>query len=136
MKMFAAVLGLMLMLTAGAPFCVADDARPDAIHDVITRQLDAIKKDDADAAFAIASPTIQTMFGSPATFMSMVERGYPQIFRSIGHKFLNIDETDGLVRQRVLIESEKGSVIVRYEMIEIDGHWRINGCMIEKVDEA
>ena len=38
--------------------------------------------------------------------------------------------------QRVLIESEKGSVIVRYEMIEIDGNWRINGCMIEKVDDA
>ena len=126
-------MGMILALASPAS---ADDARQAAIRDVITRQLDAIKKDDANAAFAIASPTIQTMFGNPATFLSMVARGYPQIYRSVSHKFLNIDDSDGKLNQRVLVEGEKGSVIVRYEMIEIDGQWRINGCMIEKVDEA
>jgi Domain of unknown function (DUF4864) len=126
----------ILALFVSTPAVSAGDAADPAIRDVITRQLDAIKKQDGNAAFAIASPTIQAMFGNSATFMSMVERGYPQIFRSIGHRFLNIDTSDGKLSQRVLVEGEKGSVIVRYDMIEIDGQWRINGCMIEKVSEA
>jgi hypothetical protein len=107
-----------------------------AIRDVISRQLDAIKSDHADDAFAIASPAIKSIFGDSATFMAMVARGYPQIYRSRSHRFLNTDDSDGKLNQRVLVEGETGSVIVRYEMIEIDGQWRINGCSIEKVDEA
>ncbi len=135
MKVLFAFL-LLLAPLVPPPAARADDASDAAIHSVITRQLEAIKKDDAAAAYAIAAPNIQTMFGDQATFMSMVQRGYPQIYRSTGHKFLNIDTSTGRLMQRVLIESEKGSVIVRYEMIEIDGIWRINGCMIEKVDAA
>jgi hypothetical protein len=135
MKLLFALLALLAPLTLPQP-AVADEANDSAIHEIIARQLEAFRKDDATAAFAIAAPNIQTMFGDPATFMSMVERGYPQIYRSTGHKFINIDTTTGKLMQRVLIESEKGSVIVRYEMIEIDGAWRINGCMIEKVEAA
>ena len=135
MKNLSVVIGLMALFTM-APIAVAEEASETAIHDVITRQLDAIKKDDASEAFSIASPDIQTIFGNSAMFMSMVQRGFPQIYRSVGHKFLNIDTSAGKLKQRVLIESEKGSVIVQYDMIEIDGHWRINGCLIEKVDEA
>lgn len=134
MKSLFALLALLIL--NATPPAAAEEARDTAIHEVVTRQLDAIKKDDATAAYAIASPAIQMMFGNSAAFMSMVQRGFPQIYRSIGHKFLNIDTSAGTVMQRVLIESEKGSVIVRYEMIEIDGNWRINGCMIEKVDDA
>ena len=134
MKTLFALVALLIL--NATPPAFAEEARDTVIHEVVTRQLDAIKKDDAPAAYAIASPTIQMMFGNSAAFMSMVQRGFPQIYRSIGHKFLNIDTSAGTVMQRVLIESEKGSVIVRYEMIEIDGNWRINGCMIEKVDDA
>ena len=135
MKHVFALLGL-LALFAAPLLAAAEDANEIAIHGVITRQLEAIKKGDAKAAFDIASPTIQTMFGSADTFMAMVQRGYPQIYSSVGHKFLNIDRSTGTLAQRVFIEGEKGSVIVRYDMIEIDGTWRINGCMIEQVQEA
>jgi hypothetical protein len=135
MKHALAVLGLLALFAATLP-AAAVETDEAAIHDVITRQLDAIKKGDAKTAFDIASPTIQTMFGNAATFMSMVERGYPQIYKSVGHKFLNIDTSAGGLAQRVLIEGEKGSVVVRYEMIDIGGIWRINGCMIEQVQEA
>lgn len=115
----------------------ADDAREPAIHAVIETQLDAIKADKSDAAFAIASPQIQKMFGKATIFMGMVAKGFPQIYRSSSHKFLNLDSSDGRLWQRVLIQGEKGSsVVVRYDMVEIDGQWRINGCMIEKLDEA
>ena len=135
MKHLIVVAGLLALFTM-APIAVAEEASEAAIHDVITRQLNAIKKDDASEAFAIASPDIQTIFGTSATFMSMVQRGFPQIYRSVGHRFLNIDTSTGKLKQRVLIESAHSSVVVQYDMIEIDGHWRIDGCVIEKVDEA
>ncbi len=125
-----------LMLWATATAAIAVTVSDTAIREVISQQLNAINNDDGQAAFAIASPNIQTMFGSPATFMSMVERGYPQIYRSRSHRFLNIDDSSGTLQQRVLVEGETGSVIVRYEMIEIDGRWRINGCIIEKVEDV
>lgn len=125
-----------LMLWATATAAIAVTVSDTAIREVISQQLNAINNDDGQAAFAIASPNIQTMFGSPATFMSMVERGYPQIYRSRSHRFLNIDDSSGTLQQRVLVEGETGSVIVRYEMIEIDGRWRINGCRIEKVEDV
>ncbi len=124
------------MLWATATAAIAVTVSDTAIREVISQQLNAINNDDGQAAFAIASPNIQTMFGSPATFMSMVERGYPQIYRSRSHRFLNIDDSSGTLQQRVLVEGETGSVIVRYEMIEIDGRWRINGCRIEKVEDV
>lgn len=124
------------MLWATATAAIAVTVSDTAIREVISQQLNAINNDDGQAAFAIASPNIQTMFGSPATFMSMVERGYPQIYRSRSHRFLNIDDSSGTLQQRVLVEGETGSVIVRYEMIEIDGRWRINGCIIEKVEDV
>lgn len=135
MRHVLAFLGL-LALFAATPLTAAEEANETAIHDVITRQLDAIKTGDAKTAFDIASPAIQTMFGNAATFMSMVERGYPQIYTSAGHKFLNLDTSTGTLAQRVLIEGAKGSVVVRYDMIEVGGTWRINGCVIEEVQDA
>jgi hypothetical protein len=68
--------------------------------------------------------------------MAMVEKSYPQVYRSRGHRFLKLDSVDGRLIQRVMIESEKGMVVARYEMVEIDGTWRINGCALEKTDGA
>lgn len=106
------------------------------VQATITRQLDAITSGDGAGAFAIASPTIQTLFAAPQTFMAMVERGYPEIFRATSHRFLKLEMIDGVLVQRVLIGSERGSVVARYEMIEIDGRWRINGCSIEARQDA
>ncbi len=49
------------------------------IHDVIERQLAAFERDDADGAFAFASPGIRRRFGTPETFMDMVRRHYPPV---------------------------------------------------------
>ena len=114
------------------------DAEPQAaaIRTVIGKQLEAMNKGDADAAFAFASPVIQQMFGDAKTFMGMVERGYPQVFKSRGTRFLALTSIDGRLLQRVVIESDAGTVIGNYEMIEIDGAWRINGCSFEKRDDV
>ena len=121
MPALARIIGVVLML-AWAPSALAQSGTETAIRDAITRQLDAMKRGDWAVAFTIASPAIQAMFGDAANFMSMVERGYPQIYRSRSHRFLKLDEDNGKLIQRVLIE--------------IDGAWRINGCSVEKPEGA
>ncbi len=135
MPAFARVLGVIVLL-AWAPGSLTQSATETSIREVVTRQLDAMKRGDAAAGFAVASPAIQTMFGDAANFMSMVEKGYPQIYRSRGHRFLKLGEIEGKLIQRVLVESDSGMAVARYEMIEIDGAWRINGCAVEKPDGA
>jgi len=135
MRRYAHIL-VVLLVWAGSSAVAAHSATETAIRDVIGRQLEAMNRGDGVAAFAFASPAIQSIFGDAANFMRMVERGYPQIYRSRQHRFLQLDSTGGERIQRVLIESDAGTIIARYEMVEIDGTWRINGCTIEATPGA
>jgi hypothetical protein len=131
----ARILGFVLLL-ALAPVASAQAPDESGIRAVISSQLEAMNRGDGTAAFAFASPMIQSMFGDAPTFMRMVQNGYPQVYRSRSHRFLKLDSAEGRLIQRVLIESEAGTVVARYEMVEIDGRWRINGCTIEKAEGA
>jgi Domain of unknown function (DUF4864) len=130
------LLFVIILLSAWAPMAGAQTPDEPRIREVITRQLDAMNRGDDAAAFAIASPAIQTLFQDAPTFMRMVQQGYPQVYRSRGHRFLKLDTSDGRLIQRVLVESEAGTVVARYEMVEIDGAWRISGCAIEQGEGA
>jgi Domain of unknown function (DUF4864) len=135
MRQYAQILvAIFVWLSSSA--VVAQSAMEMAARDVIGRQLEAMNRGDGVAAFAFASPAIQAIFGDAANFMRMVERGYPQIYRSRRHRFLQFDSSGGELIQRVLIESDSGTVVARYEMVEIDGTWRINGCTIEQTEGA
>ena len=125
-----------IVLLAIASTAIAQSPQETAIRGVIARQLEAMNRGDGAAAFALASPAIQSLFGDAANFMRMVERGYSQVYRSRSHRFLKLDSTEGRLIQRVLIESDTGIVVARYEMVEIDGAWRINGCSIEQAEGA
>ena len=107
-----------------------------AIRSVISSQLDALNRGDQTTAFALASPMIQQMFQDAPTFMAMIERGYPQVLRSRTHRFLGLIAADGHLVQRVLIESDAGTVVGNYEMVEIDGAWRINGVRFDPAGGA
>jgi hypothetical protein len=129
---------VVMLMFAAATAATAQSAREPAVEAVITRQLEAFRGNDAAAAFAIASPDIQALFGSSDRFMAMVASGYPQVHRSLSHRFLRLERMpDGRLAQRVLIEGAAGGTVVAvYDMVEIDGVWRINGCVIEKGSDA
>jgi hypothetical protein len=111
--------------------------REDAFRSVISRQLEAFKSNDGREAFSFASPMIQGMFGTAENFMAMVERGYAPVYRAQSYEFLNIVEADGRTFQRVRITGADGdTVIAHYEMVEVDGVWRINGCYLTRPEEA
>lgn len=126
----------VLTVLACTPAATAGD-NEDAFRSIITRQLEAFKREDGREAFSFASPTIQGMFGTSENFMAMVERGYPQVFSARAYEFLNSVEVDGKTYQRVRITGADGdSVVAHYEMVEIDGAWRINGCFLARPEEV
>lgn len=107
-----------------------------AIQAVIERQLAAFLKDDANAAYGFAAAAIRKMFPNPDIFMSMVQRGYPQVYRSKRAQFGAITSMQGQPTQKVLIEGQDGSLVWAYYVMRRmgDGSWRIAGCYLVKAD--
>ena len=60
------VLGLMALFAAAAPAVAGDDssAAPNA-RALIEQQLDALARDDASGAYALAAPAIKSKFADP-----------------------------------------------------------------------
>ena len=114
---------------ADAPVPAEDQA---AIRSVIAGQIDAFRRDDADAAFRLAAPSIQGMFGTPDTFIGMVRRGYAAVYRPRSFDFAALSQEEGTISQYVeLIGPDGAAYTARYTMEhEPDGSWRISGCEI------
>ena len=120
-------LGLVLALFVAALPARADEPA-DSIQAVIVAQLDALQANDPAAAFAHASPAIQSKFGTAEVFQSMVEAGYPVIWRPARYQMLGLGETAAGPVQSVLFQDSKGRLFeAAYQMQLIDGVWRING---------
>lgn len=127
---------------ASAPPALAQDApggsgEASAIRQVIEGQIEAFRRDDGEAAFGFASPGIRAMFGDSATFMRMVQTGYPPVYRPREVEFRDLGLEDGRPTQRVLLVGPDGvPVVARYTMErQADGSWRIGGCVIEEAPD-
>ncbi len=103
-----------------------------AIQGVITRQIDAFRRDDAEAAFAFASPGIQAQFGTPERFLDMVRRAYPAVHRPRAMEFTGLRLGDGGTVQEVELVGPDGALQLALYSMERDaaGAWRISGCVL------
>jgi len=103
-----------------------------AIHDVITRQLEAFRRDDAAQAYAFAGPTIRTLFPTPEIFIEMVRRGYPPVYRSRQVEFGPLAMRDGELVQTVeLVGPDGSSATALYSLVrDPSGAWVISGCSL------
>jgi hypothetical protein len=131
--MFARALLLLSMLLAlAAPLCAQDAADKAAIRDVIEKQMEAFRRDDGEAAFGFASPTIRGMFGSADVFMDMVRQGYQPVYRPKSVEFGKLGEVSGQIAQEVHVIGPDGRpVTALYVMTQLpDGSWRIDGCYL------
>ena len=125
---------ILIILAMGLAGSAAGIAQADGIKETISRQIEAFKRDDAETAFSFASPSIQRQFGSPDVFMSMVARGYPQVYRPRSFRFAERATQGEVTRQKVIVVGPDGvAVAAFYDMIKIDDRWRINGCRIAKL---
>ena len=136
-RFLAFLLALALAWPAVAQEVSLSDSDRAAIRDVISRQLEAFRRDDGDAAFSFASPDVQRLFGTAQTFMDMVRKGYRPVYRPRVFDFGNIVEMNGQPTQRVHVVGPDGRrVNALYPMTRLpDGSWRIDGCFLQSPEE-
>ncbi len=133
-RLFAALclLGMTSFALAAYPAGVAPADRA-AIRQVIQKQLDAFRRDDAQAAFAFASPGIQAQFGDSAdNFMGMVRRGYQPVYRPRSTTFGALVNQGGQIVQKLEITGPDGAEheALYFMEHEPNGQWRISGCVL------
>ena len=133
MRWVAAVL-LLLCVAAGPGQAQGDLSAADraSIRDVIARQIDAFRHDDAETAFGFASPGIQDQFGTPGRFLDMVRHAYPAVHRPRAVDFTKLRLDDGAVVQEVELVGPDGTPELALYAMERDpaGTWRIAGCAL------
>lgn len=123
---FLAVAMMMALVLSGPV-----RAQSAEIEATIGAQIDAFKQDDVNRAFGYASPTIQNMFRTPENFGTMVQRGYPMVWRPAELRFLELREIAGATWQKVQITDAKGQVhILDYQMVAGENGWKINGVQL------
>ncbi len=121
---------IILMLVAVVTLALGTVVRADEpeIRAVIADQFAALAEGDLPRAFAHASPFIQNRFGTPEVFGRMITSGYPEIGEARAVRYLGLNRRDGRLLERVGVTGPDGSQrFFDYEMIELDGVWRING---------
>jgi ketosteroid isomerase-like protein len=129
------------MLLTYAALAKADDsvapADAAAIRQVIQGQMNAFKVDDWKAAFAYASPSIQTKFESPQIFSQMVTQAYQPVYRPRGVEFREVKASEFGPTQEVFVVGPDGLSYLAYYTMEkqADGSWRISGCYLVRAED-
>jgi hypothetical protein len=92
----------------------------------------AFKIDDWAAAFAYATPSIQTKFQNPQVFSQMVTQAYQPVYRPRGVEFRELKPSEFGPTQEVYVIGPDGFSYLAYYTMEKqpDGTWRINGCYL------
>ena len=88
----AAVAAALWVSTASAEESAAAHSRA-----TIERQFEAFARDDAEAAYALADPTIKQMFVDPDHFLAMVRDRYAPVYR---HRSVEFGDVRGIRRRR------------------------------------
>jgi hypothetical protein len=109
-----------------------DESEADAVRRVVVAQLQAFADDDADSAFATATPGVREAIGNPLRFLAMVRGAYPMVYRPASVGFLKPEEDDGTVLQMVTItDGDDKSWIALFALErQPDATWRISGCVV------
>lgn len=125
---------LLLALAAPAPGRAEEPA--DSIRGVISAQIEAFLADDFARAFTFASPAIRGIFQTPENFGRMVRNGYPMVWRPSEVRMGPLATRNGRLVQSVILRDAAGALFIAdYEMVEVDGAWRINGVWIRRAED-
>ena len=124
---------LAVLLPLAAPAAADSEvtsADLEEIRGVIHRQIDAFRRDDAQGAFALASPGVQQAFGTPERFLDTVRMAYRAVYRPSAVAFLELVVMGGDVVQPIQVTDRSGAVWVAYYAMQRqrDGSWRTHGC--------
>ncbi len=135
MMRFFTLVGIAL---AAASFQLKARAEPlpapevERVRAVVMAQLQAFATDDAEAAFAVAAPSVRQAVGDSTRFLDLVRGNYPMVYRPAGFGFLPPEKEDGQVLQLVSLRDNDGVTWLAVFSLEQqpDMAWRINGCIV------
>lgn len=127
----------MVIVLLGFSLPVAAQQVPQAdaqeFERIITEQLNAFQADDGARAYSYAAPSIQMIFPSSESFMAMVKKGYPQVYRPKSYKFTGaMIDPAGRPSQKVLFIGPDGKAYMALYTMQKqpDGTWKIAACAI------
>jgi hypothetical protein len=128
------LIALALMWLA-APARAEDAASPAdkaAIQSVISRQIEAFRRNDGNAALSFAAPNVKEKFGDGPHFLDMVREHYPAVFRPRSVNFGALAPDGAIMVQHVELVGPDGQMALAiYEMIrDAKGAWLISGCSL------
>lgn len=124
-----------LLLLAIGTVAQEAPANPE-FESIITRQIEAFRADNGEAAYGFAAPAIRRIFPTPEIFMQMVRQGYRPVYRPQSFAFAGVfTDPMGRPAQRVTIVGPDGR---SYEAIyamerQPDGRWLIVGCTLVEI---
>ncbi|HEY1862663.1 MAG TPA: DUF4864 domain-containing protein [Roseiarcus sp.] len=103
---------------------------------IVERQFDAFERDDGEAAYALAAPTIKEMFGDAAHFMAMVRDHYAPVYRHRSVEFGAFKESgDQASLAATLVDNDNVVWTALYSLSrDANGDWLISGCVLVKSD--
>jgi len=127
-SVFAGIFGSFFALMASAQEVLAPNPEIEA---AIAGQFDAFLAEDVGTAWQFASPNIQRIFRDAQNFGRMVEQGYPMVWAPAQVDFIDLQSFGGILVQRVQVIDQAGNAhYLGYQMIQIEGGWKINGVQI------
>ena len=114
------------------------EAERTAIRRTIATQLEALSRDDGEAAFSFAAPAIREMFGTPERFLEMVRTQYAPLYHARRVRFGELTLVAGEVTQQVSVIAENGVPATALYLMDrqSDGEWKILGCLLVPTSEA
>lgn len=116
------------------PPAEAPSAERNEMRALITAQIEAMRRLDARAAFALATPELQLQYGSAENFLDQIGRDYAPLPQASRHEFLDIVLFRGYTTYRVILRDAEGRPTLAYYMLRrlADGSLRIAGCVFAR----
>ena len=105
---------------------------------IIEQQFDAFTRDDAEAAYALADPTIKEMFVDAKHFLAMVRDRYPPVYRHRSVEFGDFAELgDEASLTATIVDTDNVVWTALYSLRrEANGDWLISGCVLAKSETS
>ena len=135
MKMVRAGAVAITLLTGAAS---AEDLTAASSRAIVERQFDAFQRDDGQAAYALAAPTIKDMFSDAEHFMAMVRDHYAPVYRHRSADFGAFKESgDEASLEATLVDNDNVVWTALYSFRRVsNGDWLISGCILAKAEAS
>src|ERR1700722_15273127 len=133
MKMVGAAAVAMTLFIGTAS---AEDLTAASSRAIVERQFDAFERDDGEAAYALAAPTIKQMFGDANHFMAMVRDHYAPVYRHRSVDFGAFAESgDEATLKATFVDNDNVVWTALYSFQRAsNGDWLISGCVLAKAE--